>query len=333
MQFFPVSILTDGGRLTNSFFSDMGFWDSKRVLVTGGNGFLGRWICHELVNSGVATENIVVPSSSDTDLRNFENCLSVTKDVDVVLHLAGRDGGLGYNMVHPGSIFYDNIIMNLQIMEAARLSNVDKFVTAGTVAAYPENSPIPFVEDEFWNGIPNKDNRAYSMAKKIGVIQAEAYSHEYDFPSVHLLLTNMYGPGDIFTPEKSRVVASLIRKFVDAKKNNDTQIVMWGTGKATRELLYVEDAARAFILAAEKCNTCVPINVGSGVETSIREMADTIAEIVEYSGTIIWDSTKPEGQLRRCSDVSRAYNEFGFKANVGIRDGLKKTVEWYLNSL
>ena len=311
----------------------MGFWDSKRVLVTGGNGFLGRWVCHELINSGVATENIVVPSSRDTDLRNFENCLSVTKDVDVVFHLAGRDGGLGYNMVHPGSIFYDNIIMNLQIMEAARLCNVDKFVTAGTVAAYPENASMPFTEGELWNGIPNKDNLAYSMAKKIGVIQSEAYSAEYDFSSVHLLLTNMYGPGDVFTPEKSRVVGSLIRKFVDAKNNDMPEVVMWGTGKATRELLYVEDAARAFILAAEKCNTCVPINVGSGIETSIREMAETIAEIVEYSGTITWDSTKPEGQLRRCSDVSRAYAEFGFKANVGIRDGLEKTVEWYLDSL
>ena len=311
----------------------MSFWDSKRVLVTGGNGFLGKWVCRELMHAGISSEDIVVTSSSSTDLRTFENCLSVSKDVDIVIHLAGRDGGLGYNIVHSGSIFYDNAIMNLQMMEAARISGVEKFVTAGTVSAYPEKSNIPLTEDDFWNGIPNKDNRAYSMAKKIGAIQSEAYALEYDFSSVHLLLTNMYGPGDVFTPEKSRVVASLIRKFVDAKKNNDKKIVMWGTGKATRELLYVEDAARAFVLAAEHCNTCNPINVGSGVETSIRDMAEIIANIVCYSGEIIWDTTKPEGQLRRCSDVSRAYAEFGFKANVGIRKGLEKTVEWYLHSL
>lgn len=311
----------------------MGFWDSKRVLVTGGNGFLGKWVCRELVKAGISEEEIIIPSSKTTDLRNFENCLSMAEDVDVIFHLAGKDGGLGYNITHPGSIFYDNAIMNLQMMEAARLCNVEKMVTAGTVATYPERAPIPFIEGEFWNGIPNKDNRAYSMAKKIGVIQSEAYALEYSFSSVHLLLTNMYGPGDVFTPEKSRVVASLIRKFVDAKKNRDGEIVMWGTGNATRELLYVEDAARAFVLAAEHCETCDPINVGSGVETSVRELAETIAEIIDFSGTIIWDATKPEGQLRRCSDVSRADVEFGFRAKVGIQEGLEKTVEWYCSTI
>ncbi len=305
----------------------MSFWNDKTVLVTGGNGFLGKWVCRELEGAGV--DNIRIPSSSVTDLRVWDNCVSVMQDVDIVLHLAGRDGGLGYNMEHPGSIFYDNAIMNLQLMEAARKSGVKTFVSAGTVCAYPANAKIPLEEDDLWNGYPDSGNAPYCLAKKMGLVQGQAYRNQYGFSAVHLLLTNMYGPGDVFNPEKSRVVASLIRKFVEAKRQHFPEVSMWGTGKASRELLYVGDAARAFLLAAEHCRSSGPINIGSGMETTIREMAEMIAEIVGYNGNVLWDSSKPEGQMRRCSDVSRAKSEFGFSAEVGVREGLEKTIEWY----
>ena len=214
-------------------------------------------------------------------------------------------------------------------MEAARISGVEKMIIAGSVCSYPESAAIPLNENDLWKGYPNQDNAGYCLAKKISLVQAEAYKKEYGFSSVNLLLTNMYGPGDIFTPEKSRVAASMIRKFFEAKKADVVSVVMWGTGNATRELLYVEDAARAFVLAAEKCDSVKPINIGSGVETSMRELAETVADVVGYEGEIIWDLTKPEGQIRRCSDVSRAYEEFGFKAGVCLREGVEKTVEWY----
>lgn len=310
----------------------MSFWSDKQVLVTGGHGFLGQWVCKELIKSGCPSENICVPSSAKYDLRLIENCLAVTKGVDVVIHLAGKDGGLAYNMCHPGSIFYDNAVMNLQMMEAARRNDVSKFVFAGSAASYPANASLPLQEDEYQDGNPADGNASYGLAKKLHLIQAESYYKEYGLHSVHLLLTNMYGPGDVFDPQRSRVAASVIRKFCDAEKNGLDEVVMWGSGNAAREFLYIEDAARAFILAAERCCLLGPINVGSGVETSIRELAETVADIVGFSGNIIWDTTKPEGQMRRCSDVSLAKKEFGFVAGTSLRDGIKKTVEWYLNS-
>ena len=313
-------------------FADMA-WENKRVLVTGGNGFLGKWVCRQLLSSGILPENIIVPSSKEFDLRFRENCISVVSDADIVLHLAGRDGGIQYNMQHPGSIFYDNIMMNLQMMEAARVANVEKYVSVGSVCSYPRNTDIPFLEKNFWNGYPDHEYAAYCMAKKMSVIQSRAYKEQYDFSALNLLLTNMYGPGDTFDPRRSRVVASLIRKFVDAKNAGSPNVTMWGTGSASRELLYVEDAARAIILAAQYSDSPEPVNIGSGIEITIRELSEFIKTIVGYTGEIIWDSSKPEGDLRRCSDVSRAEREFGFKAETPLSDGLRKTVQWYLKMM
>ena len=308
----------------------MNFWNNKKILVTGGAGFLGSFVVDDLLkNVKVPQENVRIPRSADTDLRIWENCVKVVNDIDIVVHLAGRGGGIGYNRKYPGLLFYDNILMNSQLMEAARREGVEKFVGIGTVCSYPKYVPVPFREENLWDGYPEETNAAYGLSKKMMLVQSQAYRQQYGFDSIHLLMINLYGPRDNFDPESSHVVPALIRKFVDAVRNGQEEVVVWGTGKATREFLYAEDAAEGIILASEKYDKSDPVNLGSGSETSIKDLVELISELAGFDGEIRWDTSKPDGQPRRLLDVSRAKKEFGFKARVGLREGLKRTIDWY----
>ncbi|MEA5086231.1 MAG: GDP-L-fucose synthase [Methanocorpusculum sp.] len=311
--------------------SDMHFED-KIILVTGGAGFLGLNVVKHLIASGAKKENIIVPRSRDIDLRVWENCLSVTKGVDLVIHLAASVGGIGYNMNNPGSLFYDNAIMGIQLMEAARQNNVGKFVAVGTICAYPKFTPIPFREEELWNGYPEETNAPYGLAKKMMLVQAQSYRQQYGFDAIYLLPVNLYGPGDNFNPDSSHVIPALIKKFIDAKESGSSKVEVWGTGAASREFLFVDDASRAIVLAAQKYDKLDPVNIGSCMEITIKELVDFIAELTGFEGEIIWDASKPDGQPRRMLDVSMAEREFGFKAKVGFEEGLKKTIEWYIQN-
>ena len=308
----------------------MTFWEDKKVLVTGGAGFLGSFVVEKLKEKGVSEENIRIPRSRDTDLRRWTNCIEVVKeDIDIVIHLAAKVGGIGYNQKYPATLFYDNAVMGIQLMEAARQESVEKFVAIGTICAYPKFTPVPFKEADLWNGYPEETNAPYGLAKKMMLVQSQAYRQQYGFNSIYLLPVNLYGPGDNFDPEQSHVIPALIRKIFDAKESGDDYITVWGTGKATREFLYVEDAAEGIILATEKYNKSNPVNLGSGFEISIKDLVELIAEIAGFDGEIRWDTGKPDGQPRRCLDVSRAKEEFGFEARVDFREGLERTIEWY----
>ena len=303
----------------------------KKILVTGGAGFLGSFVVKKLLERGVPQENITIPRAEECDLRVWENCQKVTKGNDLIIHLAGNVGGIGYNRERPGELFYDNIMMGAQLMEAARQNKVDKFVAIGTVCAYPKFTPIPFKEENLWSGYPEETNAPYGLAKKMLLVQAQAYRAQYGFNAVYLLPVNLYGPGDNFKPESSHVIPALIKKILEAKEKKDASIDVWGTGKATREFLYVEDAAEGVVLAAERCETGEPVNLGSGMEISIKNLADLICRITGFTGEIRWDTSKPDGQPKRMLDVSRAEKEFGFKAKTNFEEGLKKTIEWYCN--
>ena len=306
------------------------FWEGKKVLVTGGAGFLGSFVVEKLINEReVAPENIRIPRSKGIDLRVWKNCVKAVRNIDVVIHVAGRGGGIGYNRKYPGTLFYDNIVMNTQMMEAARQEGVEKFVGIGTVCAYPKHTPVPFKEDDLWNGYPEETNAAYGLAKKMMLVQSQAYRQQYGFNSIHLLMVNLYGPRDNFSPEASHVISALIKKMFDAKESGEDYIKVWGTGKATREFLYVEDAAEGIILATEKYDKPDPVNLGSGFEISIKGLVELIAELAGFDGEIRWDTSKPDGQPRRSLDVNRAKEEFGFEAKVGFREGLERTIEWY----
>ncbi|MBA7665983.1 GDP-L-fucose synthase [subsurface metagenome] len=302
---------------------------AKRILVTGGAGFLGSFVIEKLKDRGVSEENIRIPKSKNMDLRKWENCIKAVKNIDTVIHLAAKVGGIGYNQKYPGTLFYDNAIMSIQLMEAARDEGVEKFVAMGTICAYPKFTPVPFKEDNLWNGYPEETNAPYGLAKKILLVQSQAYRQQYGFNSIYLLPVNLYGPGDNFDPEQSHVIPALIKKMFDAKLEGRNEVVVWGTGKATREFLYVEDAAEGIILAAERYNKPDPVNLGCGFEISIKELVELIAELVVFDGEIKWDASKPDGQPRRRLDVSRAWREFGFKAKTDFREGLRKTIEWY----
>lgn len=308
----------------------MNFWSNKKILVTGGAGFLGSFVIDNLIKKRrVSEENIRIPRSADVDLRKWENCIKVVKGIDIIIHLAGRGGGIGYNRKYPGSLFYDNIVMNTHLMEAARHENVEKFVGIGTVCSYPKYAPVPFKEENLWDGYPEETNAAYGLSKKMMLVQSQAYWQQYGFNSIHLLLVNLYGPRDNFDLESSHVIPALIRKFVDATRNKQDEVVVWGTGKASREFLYVEDAAEAIILATERYNKPDPVNIGSGKEITIRNLVNLIAELTGYTGKIVWDTSKPDGQPRRCLDTSKAKKEFGFEAKTDFREGLRRTIEWY----
>ena len=308
---------------------EMDFWKDKRVLVTGGGGFLGSFVVERLRRAGCP--HVFIPRSGEYDLVDGNACKRVYKDAkpDIVIHLAARVGGIEANRKNPGRFFYENLMMGAQLMEEGRLFGVVKFVAIGTICAYPKFTPVPFKEENLWNGYPEETNAPYGLAKKMLLVQSQAYREQYGFNSICLLPVNLYGPGDNFNPESSHVIPALIRKCVEAVENDEKSITVWGTGKATREFLYVDDCAEAIILASEKYNKSDPVNIGAGFEISIKGLATLIADIAGFNGDIFWDATKPDGQPRRCLDVSRAKEEFGFTAKTPFAEGLRKTIEWY----
>lgn len=301
----------------------------KKIVVTGGFGFLGSRIVFSLNKMGV--KDILIPRSVDCDLRIAENCNKITKNVDVVFHAAGNVGGIGYNKSHPGSVFYDNIMMDTNMMEESRKNNVKKFISIGTVCSYPKFANIPFNEKDLWNGYPEETNASYGLAKKMLIVQSDAYREQYNFNSITLVQTNLYGPGDNFDPLSSHVIPALIQKIEQAKKSNLDEIEIWGDGTPTRDFLYVDDAARAAILAAENYEKSDPINIGSGKEISIRELANLIIKLMNTSLKIKWNIQKPNGQPRRCLDIEKARKEIEFTTLVDIEEGLKRTIDWYEN--
>lgn len=303
---------------------------NKNILVTGGAGFLGSFVIEKLRRRNVKEEQLKIPRSRDLDLTRMDNCIKAVKGVDVVIHLAARVGGIGYNRANPATLFYDNAIMGIQMMEAARREGVEKYVAVGTVCAYPKFTPVPFREEDLWNGYPEETNAPYGLAKKMLLVQSQAYRQQYGFNAIYLLPVNLYGPGDNFNPESSHVIPALIKKFVEAVREDKKTVDVWGTGKASREFLYVEDAAEGIVLAAERYDKPDPVNLGAGFEISIRDLASLISELTGYRGEIVWDATKPDGQPRRCLVVSRAKKEFGFEARVDFREGLKRTIDWYM---
>lgn len=310
----------------------MGFLKEKRIFVTGGTGFLGSHLVEKLKEHGA--EQVFAPSKEDYDLTDQGAIKRAYKDIKphIVIHLAAVVGGIGANRERPGEFFYDNLTMGVHVMEEARLAGVEKFVAIGTVCAYPKFTAVPFKEEDLWNGYPEETNAPYGLAKKMLLVQGQAYRAQYGFNCIYLLPVNLYGPRDNFDPKSSHVVPALIKKCVDAIENKDDQIVLWGTGKATREFLYVEDCAEAITLATEEYNKPDPVNIGAGFEISIKDLIGLIAKMTEFTGKIVWDTTKPDGQPRRNLDTSRAEKEFGFKAKVGFEEGLKKTIDWYLKA-
>ncbi len=304
---------------------------TKKIFITGAHGFLGKHLVDNLLKKrGVPEENLFLPSSKEYDLRVWENCQKAVEDQDVIIHLAAKVGGIGLNKEKPGELFYDNAVMGIQLMEAARQAGVEKFVTIGTICAYPKFTPIPFKEDDIWNGYPEETNAPYGIAKKALMVQGQSYRDQYGFNAIYLLPVNLYGPGDNFDPESSHVIPALIRKVAEAKKNNQEYIEVWGTGRATREFFYVEDAAEGIISATEKYDKADPVNLGSGMEISIKDLVELICKLMDFKGEIRWDTLKPDGQPRRMLDTSRAKEEFGFEAEVDFREGLGRTINYYL---
>ena len=304
-------------------------WADRRIVVTGGAGFLGRYVVDKLAARGAA--HILVPHEKEYDLTQLPAVRRMYDDMrpDVVIHLAARVGGIEANRRRPGEFFYQNLIMGVQLMEEARLRGVRKFVAVGTICAYPKFAPVPFREDDLWNGYPEETNAAYGLAKKMLLVQAQAYRDQYGFNAIYLLPVNLYGPRDNFDPETGHVIPAMIRKCVEAVEAGADRIVCWGTGQATREFLYVEDAAEGILLAAERYDGRDPVNLGAGFEISIRDLADRIAGLTGFTGQIRWDSSRPDGQPRRRLDTSRAERLFGFRTGVDLDEGLRRTIEWY----
>lgn len=308
------------------------FWDNKKILVTGGAGFLGSHLVDELLKRGAKKKNILIPRSKDFDLREKQVCSKLVKDQDIVLHLAANVGGIGYNQKNPGSLFYDNLLMGVHLMDEARKANVKKFVAVGTICAYPKFTPVPFKEENLWNGYPEETNAPYGLAKKMMLVQAQAYRKQYGFNVIYLLPVNLYGPGDNFDSDSSHVIPALIKKFVEAKENKEREVIVWGTGKPTREFLYVEDAARGLVLATQFYDGENPVNLGSSFEISINELAILIGRLSGFKGSIRFDITKPDGQPRRKLDTSLAKKEFGFSSRVKFEAGLRKTIKHYVKN-
>jgi len=306
------------------------FWSDKKVLVTGGNGFLGKHLLSKLKEKGA--KQIKIADVDKYDLREYKDCLRASLGVDVVIHLAAKVGGIGFNREFPGDLYDDNILMGTYMMKAARINKVKKYVALGTVCAYPKFTPTPFKEKDLWMGYPEETNAPYGLAKKMQLVQAEAYRQQYGFNAIFLLPVNLYGPGDNFNPKSSHVIPALIMKFVEAKKNNKKEVVVWGTGKASREFLYVEDAAEGILKAAESYSKSDPVNLGAGFEMTIKELANLIKKLSGFKGSIVWDKSKPDGQPRRKLDVSRAEKEFGFRSKTTFEEGLKNTIDWYLQN-
>ncbi len=302
---------------------------NSKILLTGGNGFVGEKVYRELLKAGAKAKNIKRPRSKQLDLRIAENCAKAVEAMDLVIHLAANVGGIGYNNENPGALFYDNAVMGVNLIEAARKAKVKKFVQVGTICSYPKFTPVPFKEADLWNGYPEETNAAYGLAKKALLVQLQAYRQQYGFNGIYLLPVNMYGPGDNFNPKSSHVIPALIKKFVEATEKKDPTVTVWGTGKPTREFLYVDDAAKGIVLATLKYDKEQPVNLGSSFEITIKDLAQKIAKASGFRGKIVWDKTKPDGQPRRRLDVSLAKKEFGFSSKVTFEQGLKQTIEWY----
>jgi GDP-L-fucose synthase len=305
------------------------FWPGRRVMVTGGGGFLGSAVVRRLQQAGAT--DIFVPRSRDYDLRTRDGIDGALAEgrPELVIHLAAVVGGIGANRENPGRFFYENASMGIELMERSRRAGVGKFVQIGTVCSYPKFTPVPFREDDLWNGYPEETNAPYGLAKKMLLVQGQAYRQQYGFDVIHLILVNLYGPGDNFDPASSHVIPALIKKCVDARDAGEGHIDVWGTGSASREFLYVEDAAEGIVLAAERYDGAEPVNLGVGREITIRELVELIARLTRFAGEIRWDPTKPDGQPRRALDTSRARKRFGFVATTGFEDGLRRTIDWY----
>jgi len=305
------------------------FWTDRRIAVTGGGGFLGGFVMNKLRQRG-ATPAVAV-RSADYDLVTADGVRRMYDDLspDVVIHLAAEVGGIGANREHPGSFFYHNLMMGVQLIEEGRVRGIEKFVAVGTICAYPNHTPVPFKEDDLWNGYPEATNAPYGLAKKMLLVQSQAYRDEYGFNSIYLLPVNLYGPKDNFDPASSHVIPALIKKCVDAIEAGADHIDCWGTGSASREFIYVEDAAEGIVLATEKYNDADPVNIGAGFEITIQALAEKIAALTGFEGDIRWDKTKPDGQPRRCLDTTRAKQRFGFEATTHFDEGLRRTIDWY----
>ena len=311
----------------------MSFWKNKRVLVTGGAGFLGTHLVEKL--ESYHCQEIFVPRSKNYNLVEMEAVKRVYQDSkpDIVIHLAARVAGIGGNRANPGWFFYDNLMMGAQMMEQGRQFGIEKFIALGTVCAYPKFTPVPFKEENLWDGYPEETNAPYGLAKKMLLVQSQAYRQQYGFNAVYLLMVNLYGPRDNFDLQSSHVIPALIKKCCDAIEGKEDKIVIWGDGTPTREFLHIEDAVEAILLASERYNQSEPVNIGTGSEISIRDLAELIAELTEFRGRIIWDKSKPNGQPRRCLDTRRAEKKFGFKAKIPFEKGLEKTIEWYRENI
>jgi GDP-L-fucose synthase len=303
-------------------------WTKKNVLVTGGSGFLGSYVVSELQKKGV--KNIVIPSSEHCDLRINSNCKKIVKDIDIVFHLAATVGGIALMKTKPADVFYDNLMMGAQIIHEAKEAGVEKLIALGTVCSYPKFAPLPFAENNIWDGYPEETNASYGLAKKMLIVQSQAYRQQYDFKSIVLVPTNLYGPGDNFDPVVSHVIPALILKIYNAKKTNNSTITIWGDGSPTRDFLYVEDAAKGILLAAERYDDYTPLNLGSEEEISIKDLANMISDLMNFNGTIKWDTSKPNGQPRRCVSNKRAEEKIGFIPQVKLKDGLKRTIDWFV---
>ncbi|MDQ5986187.1 MAG: GDP-L-fucose synthase [Syntrophus sp. SKADARSKE-3] len=302
---------------------------NKRITITGGKGFLGRHLLKVFQDAGYGRITVAdLPEYNLVCLEDVKRLYQETRP-DIVVHLAAKVGGIGFNQAQPGALFYDNIMMGVQLIHEGYLRKIDKFVALGTICAYPKFTPVPFKEDDLWGGYPEETNAPYGLAKKMMLVQSQAYREQYGFNSIFLLPVNLYGPGDNFNPESSHVIPALIKKCVDARIHDDEAIEVWGTGRATREFFYVEDAARAIVAATEKYNKSDPVNIGAGFEISIRDLTELIVELTGFKGKILWNLSKPDGQPRRMLDTTRSFQEFGFKAKTDFREGLKKTIAWY----
>jgi GDP-L-fucose synthase len=314
--------------MSSSSNSSSNFWQNRRVCVTGGAGFLGSYVVGRLKEAGA---KVFIPRASEFDLREKAQIRRMYEAAqpEMVIHLAAVVGGIGANSLNPGRYFYDNLIMGVELIEEARARGLEKFIATGTICSYPKHTPVPFREEDLWNGYPEETNAPYGLAKKMMLVQSQAYRQQYGFNSIFLLPVNLYGPRDNFNLNTSHVIPALIRKCVEASERGDREVVIWGTGRATREFLHADDCARALLMAAERYDSSEPVNIGAGFEISIRDLANLIVELTGFRGQLVWDESKPDGQPRRRLDTMRAKEAFGFVAEIPFADGLRQTIEWY----